>query len=397
VNELEETLGRVLNDTAERYRPGEIAVARERFSQRGRRRRVVRAGAAVALVTACVVGVAFLARPEVISGRPIRPASGSVITVGDAPVSVAIYDGAAWVVNRDDGTVARVDGDTGETEVIDLGEQARPRSITASENALWFTDEFLPGFAPIEPKERTVPTSFPIADAGEQPPEGAVEGELALGDVVIGGGRVWLAAHGVEAFVTTVSLTDLQNDPGSATDVLLGRGETPELAFGSDLLWFSYEGTVAAFEPEGPSTTNSVSVSGAGDMAFGAGSVWTVVDGGAVVRLVPKVRTITEDEGGEVVRDVVGLEIATKVAANAESHAHIAFGEGFVWVVSGSNGDGELVQIDPDKDEVVGRFALSGGPFAVAAGDGWLWVADESGDRIMRIDPQSPGGRSGTP
>ena len=74
MNELDETLGRVLHDTAERYRPSEVAAARERFSRRGRRRRVVRAGAAVALVTACVVGVAFLARPEVISGRPIRPA-----------------------------------------------------------------------------------------------------------------------------------------------------------------------------------------------------------------------------------------------------------------------------------------------------------------------------------
>lgn len=65
--------------------------------------------------------------------------------------------------------------------------------------------------------------------------------------------------------------------------------------------------------------------------------------------------------------------------------------------MSGSDGDGELVQIDPAKDEVVGRFLLPGGPFAVASGDGWLWITDEGGDRIMRIDPKSPGGGSSAP
>jgi streptogramin lyase len=390
VNELDETLGRVMQDTAGRYRPSEIAAARERFSRRGRRRRVMRAGAAVAVAAACIAGVAFLARPEVISGRPIRPASGTVITVGDAPISVAIYDGAAWVVNRGDGTVTRVDGGTREVEEIDLGDEAEPASITAGENALWFTDGFLPGFAPIEPKERTVPTSFPVAGPGSD----VTFGDIVVGEVA-GKNEVWISnTLDGEPRLSTFRVV---GEPGAGGHVSLDGEGMAELAIGGSGVWVSYTDSVGPFEVSKPSS-KVASVTGAGDLAYGDGAVWTVVEGGAVIRLVPNVRKFTEGEDGGVIRQEFGdIEISAKIPANAESGAQIAFGEGSVWVVSGSNGDGELVQIDPAKDEVVGRFALSGGPFAVAAGDGWLWVTDEGGDRIMRIDPQSPGGRSSTP
>ena len=97
---------------------------------------------------------------------------------------MAVYDGAAWVVNRGDGTVTCVDVRTSEVEDIDIGDEAQPGSITVGRNALWFTDEFLPGFAPIEPKERTVPTSFPVAGPGS---------EVTFGDIVVGGNDVWIA------------------------------------------------------------------------------------------------------------------------------------------------------------------------------------------------------------
>jgi hypothetical protein len=283
--------------------------------------------------------------------------------------------------------VTRVDAGTTEVEVIDLGDEAEPASITAGQNALWFTDEFLPGFAPIEPKERTVPTSFPIADPYT---------DVTLGDIVVGEGAVWVAS--VQQDGPVVSSFLLDGDPSAGTHGHISGGEgLVELASGGAGIWASWSGGVRPYSDDGPSRTRVAPVPGAGDIVYGAASVWTVVDGGAVVRLVPQFRTAAEDVGIEVARDVVDLEVAAKVPANAEPGAHIAFGEGSVWVVSGSNGDGELVQIDPAKDEVVGRFRLSGGPFAVAAGEGWLWVTDEGGDRIMRIDPQSPGGRPGTP
>lgn len=174
-----------------------------------------------------------------------------------------------------------------------------------------------------------------------------------------------------------------------------------ELAFGDGQVWAAYGDTVGRFEAPRAEFVESTSVPGAGDLAFGDGAVWTVVEGGAVVRLIPTVRRFTEEGEGDAAVETrveyVGMEITSKIAANAEPGARIAFGEGSVWVVSGSNGEGELVQIDPGKKEVVGRFRLAGGRFALAAGDGWLWVTDEGGDRIIRIDPESPGGGSSTP
>jgi hypothetical protein len=295
-------------------------------------------------------------------------------------------------VNRGDGTVTRVDAGTGEVEEIDLGDEAEPGSITAGENALWFTDEFLPGFAPIEPKERTVPTSFPVADPGSD----VTFGDIVVGEVA-GKSEAWIANTLDGESRLSAFRVGGQADPGIHYS-LTGSEGMAELAVGGSGVWVSYADSVRPFEVEGPSRSKVAPVAGAGDLAYGAGAVWTVVEGGAVVRLVPTVRRFTEGEDGGVTRQEFGaMEISAKIPANAEPGAHIAFGEGSVWVVSGSDGDGELVQIDPDKDEVVGRFRLSGGPFAVAAGDGWLWVTDEGGDRVMRIDPHSPGGRSSTP
>ncbi len=388
MNELDETLGRALQDTAARYHPGEIAAARERFAQRRRTRRLVRSGATLAAVAACIAGLALLVDPEVINTQPIRPASGSFIAVGDAPGGIAIFDGAAWIVNEGDGTVSRVDAQSTEVEEIDLGDEARPRSIAQGQNAVWFTDEFLPGVAPIEPKERTVPTSFPVADPGA---------DVQFGDVIVGSGTLWVAAmFGDESRVSSFDLGQFEDN--GMHGYLPGGEGLVEFAVGDDRVWAAYGDTVGLFEAPRAEFVEATQVPGAGDLAYGAGTVWTVVEGGAVVRLVPKVRRVTVDDEGEVVREeVVGLEVAAKIAANAEPGARIAFGEGSVWVVSGSDGTGELVRIDPAKDEVVGRFRLSGGAFSVAAGAGWLWVTDEDGDRVMRIDPESPGGSPSSP
>lgn len=390
MNELDETLGRALQDTAARYHPGEVAAARERFAQRRRTRRMVRGAATLAAVAACIAGLALLVDPEVINSQPIRPASGSVIAVGDAPGGIAILDGAAWVVNQGDGTISRVDADTTEVEEIDLGDEARPRSIAQGQNAVWFTDEFLPGVAPIEPKEGTVPTSFPVADPGA---------DVQFGDVVVGSETLWVAAmFGDETRVSSFDLDEFE-DNGMHGYLSGGEGMV-ELASGDGQVWAGYGDKVGRFEAPRAEFVEATSVPGAGDLAYGDGAVWTVVDGG-VVRLVPVVRRfIVEGEGETAVEtrvEYVGMEITSRIAANAEPAARIAFGEGSVWVVSGSDGTGELVQIDPAKDEVVGRFRLSGGPFAVAVGSGWLWVTDEDGDRIIRIDRESPGESSSAP
>jgi len=62
----------------------------------------------------------------------------TTIPVGDGPVDVAVGEGAVWVANSFDGTVSRIDPETNEVvATIEVGE--RPQRIAAGEGAVWVT------------------------------------------------------------------------------------------------------------------------------------------------------------------------------------------------------------------------------------------------------------------
>jgi len=63
----------------------------------------------------------------------------------------------------------------------------------------------------------------------------------------------------------------------------------------------------------------------------------------------------------------------------------IAVGEGFVWVAVTEG----IIQIDPDRGEVLGMIDLSYNPTKITAGLGSLWVTDFSTGMLHRIDPLS--------
>jgi serine/threonine protein kinase len=51
--------------------------------------------------------------------------------------------------------------------------------------------------------------------------------------------------------------------------------------------------------------------------------------------------------------------------------------------------DGTVVQIDPETLRIVGKVDTKTAPFAIAAGAGSIWVADEFDGVVVRIDPRS--------
>jgi len=65
----------------------------------------------------------------------------------------------------------------------------------------------------------------------------------------------------------------------------------------------------------------------------------------------------------------------------------VALGEGSVWVANSS--DGSLTRIDAVSGAVIKTIALGAGATDVVAGAGAVWVSDEAGDRVFRIDPSS--------
>jgi YVTN family beta-propeller protein len=70
----------------------------------------------------------------------IDPTDNSVVTVpvGANPTTIAVTSDAVWVVNKDDGTLSRIDPETNQVErTVPIGEA--PDGIVFAEGLLWVT------------------------------------------------------------------------------------------------------------------------------------------------------------------------------------------------------------------------------------------------------------------
>ncbi|MDQ6778541.1 MAG: hypothetical protein M3071_20490, partial [Actinomycetota bacterium] len=121
-------------------------------------------------------------------------------------------------------------------------------------------------------------------------------------------------------------------------------------------------------------------------MAAAFGSIWiTTTRGGSVYRIDP-----TTDR------------VAAVIHAGGPTLG-IAAGAGRIWVTRPSETRGDVLQIDPRTNRVVGSpIRVGPGPGQLAYGSGSLWVEDTAPLAVMRIDPASwratpPSGRATTP
>jgi hypothetical protein len=142
-------------------------------------------------------------------------------------------------------------------------------------------------------------------------------------------------------------------------------------------------------DPGTDRVTASVSLNTPGaDVAVGAGAVWVTDEvpgsGGVVLRVEPATTTVT----ATVHLDCRGPCFPLDVAADQNG----------VWVTLGSTETttGEVVRIDPNRDEVAARIPVDGTPMDLVAGEGGVWVfaiTKYSADggalagSIFRIDP----------
>lgn len=275
----------------------------------------------------------------------IDPSSNEVVAeipVGDGPEGVTVGGGSVWVVNQGEGTLSRID--PGSDTVVDTVRLAEPPSQSEIEEALGVPDRsFLEGFDAVSFGERAVwaagsdglaridPGSLEVATwTAEDLQLGQVAGGVAEpGDAAAGGGRVWLSVP------------------------------VPTAVFGFD-----------------PATGRSERRTGGGKaVAVGEDAVWSVdTIGGSVIR---------SELGGES-WDYDEIEVG-------EDPDDIVVGEGAVWV---SLSDGTLARIDPASGDVEGRIDLLPDgegqddlALQVTEGEGAVWVADRTGDRVFRVDP----------
>jgi YVTN family beta-propeller protein len=128
-------------------------------------------------------------------------------------------------------------------------------------------------------------------------------------------------------------------------------------------------GSLTSIDPANMSaTTGSQPGFGYGSFALDEGALWGLWDSG-LDRI---------NHGGQVVKTVteLGLDLFA-----------LAAGQGAVWVLDGALRS--VVRVDPTTDRVVKRLRLGFDPGGIAVGGGSVWVTNPSGGSVIRIDPRS--------
>jgi DNA-binding beta-propeller fold protein YncE len=322
-----------------------------------------------AVVAAADVGVFVLshdgtpaAADDVPSGAVavIDPVAGRLldeVAVGHLPTMIRAGYGAAWVLNKGDGTVTRIDARSHKV-VSTLTPDAVANALTLGAGGVWLAGH---------PRNDL---SGPLELAALQrinPATGAVDRHFVTSTgatvVAAGGGSLWstgfLGGHirgaarsdAVSGVMTKLDIGiygDLVAADDAAVYYVATVGDrivrvSTRTARQTDMLTLATDASLAAGNlPPNPT-----------DVAVGAGAVWISETDGTVLRIQPRL--------GKIVASI-------HACGNALA---IAYGEGAVWVACGDN---TVVRLDPATDRPAAPISVGRLPRGIAAGAGSIWV-----------------------
>jgi len=325
---------------------------------RGRRLQWVGAGLA-ALVAVAVVLVLLL------GGSGGVDVSGR-IEVGTPPLRVAADADGVWVTSEKDGTLTRLDPETGEeiwqrafsTNLEIDGARARamfhPAGVAIGGRWLWVTAPELGYLLRIDP------------DSGDLLQKIDVGGAPAA--IALGGGRVWVAdADG--AGVTAVNA-----EGGRVVRRGIGTHAAPlRLAVGAGGLWVSSAstGTLRRVDLSTMRPGRGILVGrGPAGVTVAHGLVWIANTRGDTVSTVDTATQVVVGDQVEVGDQPGGIDAGTDT----------------VWV--SLTGEGAVARIAADSGQREGAPVEVGPePGAVAVGKSAVWVANNGDGTVTRIEP----------
>jgi DNA-binding beta-propeller fold protein YncE len=318
------------------------------FGLKGRRAALwVFGGVVVILATLALAAALLLLGDE-------GPEVSSPIAVGRPPLRIAASSQAVWVTSGRDGTITRLDPDTGKP----LGKPLHPgfgvAGIAIGGKWVWVTNPLRGRLLRLDPKTGRV---LKTIDVGGHP-----------GPIALGGGRVWIADESGRG-VTAV------NSEGGR---IYRRGLPPQttnlrLAFGARGLWVSIAGTgsVRRVDPADFTTGAAILVGrGPAGLVVANGLVWVANSrSGTVSRVDPATRQLLGDP----------IEVGGHPGG-------IDGGTSAVWVANAA--DDTVTKIDLGSGEPEGDpIAVGPEPGAVAVGGEAVWVANNGDGTVTRIDP----------
>ncbi|HEU5062673.1 MAG TPA: protein kinase [Solirubrobacterales bacterium] len=280
------------------------------------------------------------------------PEVSGPIAIGTPPLRIDAGSKAVWVTSERDGTLTRLDPETG--EVV-----GRPRKIAGIAGIAvggkwtWATNPRRGELLRLDPTSgrelRTVP----------------LKGEP--GPIALGGGRVWLAdetGKGISAV----------NAEGAG----LYRSGLPPQAPGLRLAWGAHGLWVTIADAGSIRRVDPATLLAGEPIRVGRGPAGVTVAGGFV--WVANSRSGTVSKVDPSLRDVV---------ASIEVGGHpggIDGGTSAVWVANRE--DGTVSKIDLESGEVEGDpVAVGPEPGAVAVGGDAVWVANNGDGTVTRIEP----------
>ena len=276
----------------------------------------------------------------------------ATIAVGGTPTSVAVGEGAAWVLNADDQTVTRVDGRT--RAVRTFGSGGVPTDLAAGAGALWvgngkrtraqFIGPVATSIVRVDPSTTAVHAAVRLPD-----PKGFTS-NLQQDHVAVTHDAVW--AVNPDA---SVSRVDPRTDEVST---VVRRLDAGAVAAGDGDVWaLGLDSALARIDPRTGAVDKRIQVAAnaLSAIAVGAGAVWAAAPyDGTVWRIDPEPRLVQRT-----------IDVGTGVT-------DVAYGLGSVWALNSLRGT--ISRIDPETNRVVAKVELGNTPRQIAVGAGGVWV-----------------------
>jgi YVTN family beta-propeller protein len=347
----DEALARPPREDAAATTPAAAEAPPEAHAPRRSRALPLAGGVAVLLVGAAIAAAVMRDEPATVAVAPdsvalIDPERNRVVEavqVGIQPGPIAARDGAVWVANVEDRTLARIEPRTARV-VKYVSLPATPTGVAVgADGAVWVAHGRRGQLSRVDPAFARVTATIDVTRTSFG---------TSTGSVAVGLGAVW-AAYG-DSTLARIDRTAVRRTGAT----FAGIGPVG-VAVGAASIWVAQGGepTVERFSPatfeEGPVTSPITVGDRPTGIAYGERAVWTASAGDdAVFRIDPNANS------------------ARSIPVGDEPSA-VAVGGGAVWVANA--GDGTVARIDPVTYEV-DTIEIGGAPAGIAVADGRVWV-----------------------
>ena len=316
-------------------------------SVENRRRKLIAAGTAVAVLLAVAAFVVFrgpggLSTVPADSVAEIDAASGTVnssVPVSRRPVGLAAAPDGVWVANSVDRTVTHVAG-SGTTRTVPVG--PGPIAVATHGNDVWVANG---DGSSVSHVSRTS-----VGEVGAR-----IQAGNGLTSIAYGAGALWLA-NSVDGTVWRV-------DPSSGRKTLeVKAGPTlSAIAANDDSVWVTSEtaGTVLQINPTSGVIARAVRVgTGPKAVAIGGGAVWVA----------------NSDATASRVAIETGAVRSVRVGRGARA---VAITRGHVFVAN--EDDGTVSMLDAKTGALIRTMTLRNAPMGLAASSDRVWVSVRGG------------------